>query len=202
MSVNYCSYIIQATALSLLFFSSPVFPANAGEPVAAIAGIWVIDEGASDNTDKQVEKAIKKAGGRIPRTNKKGKERYRGGPPDQEMYDHISYDNILQIEINDPEVQFSYPEGYQRVFYTDDRRRTVSASGDSKSARQDYSFADWEDGKLIVESRPRDGGRITETYSLRAGGQQLRLEVELKPSSFLVPIELVRIFNRYQKEGK
>ena len=116
------------------------------------------------------------------------------------MYDHVSYDSILQIKINDPEVEFTYPKGYDRVFYTDDRSRTASASGDSKSDRQDYSFADWEDGKLIVESRPRDGGWITETYSLQADGQQLRLVTSLKPSSFLVPIKIVRIFNRYQQK--
>jgi len=185
----------------VLLIPVPGFAADSSQPVAGFAGIWVIDETASDDTDKKVEKAIKEAGGRLPRTNKRGRERYRGGPADQEMYDHISYDTILEIKINDPEIQFAYPQSYQRIFYTDDRSRTVSASGSSNSDRKDYSFADWEGGKLMVESRPRDGGWITETYSLQADGQQLRLETQLKPSSFLVPINIVRIFNRYlQKE--
>ena len=185
---------------ALIVAIGPVFADVSKAPVAAFNGIWVVDYDASDDTDRQVEKAIKEAGGRIPRTSKRGRERYRGGPPDQEMYDHISYDSILQIKINDPEVEFTYPKDYQRVFYTDDRSRTVNASGDNKSSHHDYSFADWEGGKLMVESRPRDGGWITETYSLQSDGQQLRLETSLKPSSFMVPIKLVRIFNRYQQK--
>jgi hypothetical protein len=54
---------------------------------------------------------------------------------------------------------------------------------------------------LHVESRPRDGGRIFETYTLEAGGQRLRAELELKPSSFMVPVQLVRYFNRKQQAG-
>ena len=196
------AYKLIIRLLVLVFIALTTGPVSAGEsggPVAAFTGIWVVDYDASDDTDKQVEKAIKEAGGRLPRTRKKGRERYRGGPPDQEMYDHVSYDSILQIKINDPEIEFTYPKGYRRVFYTDDRSRTVNASGDNKSARLDYSFADWEGNKLMVESRPRDGGWITETYSLQSDGQQLRLETSLKPSSFMVPIKIVRIFNRYQQ---
>ena len=193
-------FIIRVLVILLITLATgPVFASESSGPVAAFTGIWVVDYDASDDTDKQVEKAIKEAGGRLPRSRKKGRERYRGGPPDQEMYDHVSYDSILQIKINDPEIEFTYPKDYHRVFYTDDRSRTVNASGDNKSARQDYSFADWEGRKLMVESRPRDGGWITETYSLQSDGQQLRLETSLKPSSFMVPIKIVRIFNRYQQ---
>ena len=187
-------------AIYIALVTGPVFADDTSVPVAGFSGIWVVDLDASDDTDKQVEKAIKEAGGRVPRTKKRGRERYRGGPPEQEMYDHISYDTILQIKINEPEIEFTYPKGYHRVFYTDNRSRTASASGDSKNDQSDYSFADWEGAKLMVESRPRDGGWITETYSLQADGQQLRLETSLKPSSFLEPIHIVRIFNRYQQQ--
>jgi len=161
--------------------------------------MWVIDEGASDDTDRAVEKAIQKAGGRIGHTGKSGKGRYRGGPPEQELYDRISYDDVLEIRCNEPECQFTYPQHYQRVFYTDGRSRSASASGNRDHDNQDYSFAGWEGDTLRVETRPRDGGWIIENYSLEAGDQRLRVELQLKPSSFMVPVEVVRIFNRYQK---
>lgn len=173
--------------------------AQEAEPKAGFDGLWVINEDESDDTDRQVEKAIKDAGGRLPRTGKRGKGRYRGGPSDQELYDHISYDDVLQIRIEEPEVSFNYPEGFRRVFYTDSRSRSFSASDDD---RKDYSFAAWQGDSLLVESRPRDGGRIYETYTLEAGGQRLRLDVQLKPSTFRSAVEIVRVFNRYQEEEK
>lgn len=188
------------TLLFILLTGGVLRAAESTAPVPAFAGIWVVDNNASDDTDKQVEKAIKQEGGRLPRTKKKGRGRYRGGPANQAMYDHISYDEILQIKIETPKIEFIYPKDYRRVFYTDDRSRTVSASGDSNTDQKDYSFADWENGKLLVESRPRDGGWITEAYSLQDKGQRLRLVVRLKPSTFMVPIEIVRIFNRYQQK--
>lgn len=188
------------TALIFLTLSGLCF-ADDSTGLVSFEGIWVINAGESDDTDKQVEKAIKAAGGKIRRTGKKGKGRYRGGPVEQELYDHISYDDILQIHYSDPEFQFVYPEGFKRVFYTDNRSRIISARGNSEDSRQDYSFAGWEGDKLLVESRPRDGGWINETYSLEAAGQRLRVELQLKPSSFLLPIEIVRIFNRYEQQA-
>jgi hypothetical protein len=169
----------------------------AGEavPGASMEGLWMIDEKASDDTDRQVEKAIKAAGGEIPRTGKRGRERYRGGPPEQELYDRISYDNVLEIRYREPEFQFTYPQGYTRVFYTDNRSRSISAKG---AIDHDYSFAGWEDGRLRIESRPRDGGWIIEYYILEPGGQRLRAELQLKPSTFMLPVEIIRVFNRHQ----
>ena len=173
--------------------------AQVPDQAAGFNGIWVIDERESDDTDRQVEKAIKKAGDRIGHTGKYGKGRYRGGPPEQELYDRISYDDILEIRYNAPEFQFTYPQAYKRVFYTDERSRSASASGSRANDNQDYSFADWEGGRLQVETRPRDGGWIIESYTLEAGGQRLRADLQLKPSNFMVPVEIVRFFNRYQQ---
>ena len=187
--------------VGLLLLLPGFCPAQAPSDAAGFNGLWVIDAGASDDTDRQVEKAIKAAGGQIGRTEKRGKGRYRGGPPEQELYDCISYDDVLRISYNDPEFQFIYPQNFTRVFYTDDRSRSASASGDSNDVGRDYSFAGWEGATLRVESRPRDGGWIIENYTLEAGGQRLRAELQLKPSSFGMPVEIVRIFNRYQQQN-
>ena len=183
---------------ALLLLLAPLI--LAGLPRAVVAtpqldGYWVINEKLSDDTDKQVEKAIKKAGGRLPHTDKKGKGRYKGGPADQALYDHISYDEVLRIRENKPEFRFTYEDGFERVFYSDDRSRSVSASSLQSGVRKEYSFAYWEGNKLIVESRPLDGGSIMETYSLDPDGR-LRVKLHLKPLTFLVPIDIVRVFDR------
>lgn len=159
-------------------------------------GQWIINHELSDDTDRQVEVAIKKAGGRIQSGGRKGKGRYRGGPPEQALYDHISYDEVLQLHYSEPEFRLVYEEDFERVFYTDNRKRVVSASGSTAGDGQDFSFASWSGNKLIVESRPRDGGWIHETYQLENDNQQLRIKLELKPSSFSEPINIIRIYNR------
>lgn len=161
-------------------------------------GLWVFNEKASDDTDKQVERAIKEAGGKPPRTGKRGRGRYRGGPPDQALYDHIAYDDVIRIEQDVPEFRFVYPEGFERVFYSDNRSRSISIRDTRED--KDYSFAGWEGDKLVVQSRPRDGGWIIETYSLQGEGDILEIQMEMKPTSFLAPIVITRIFNRYTEE--
>ena len=158
-------------------------------------GDWVINEELSDDTDKQVEKAIRDAGSKIPRTGKKGKGRYRGGPKEQAIYDHISYDDKLTFQYNIPEFKLEYEEGFERIFYSDNRKRVVSASGTIEGDKQDFSFATWDENTLLVESRPRDGGWIFETYEMDEGETRLILTLELKPSSFAEPIHLIRIYD-------
>jgi hypothetical protein len=159
----------------------------------AFNGHWIVNGKLSDDTDKQVERSIIAAGGRATRG---GKGRYRGGPEEHALYDHISYDEVLEFSYTSPEFRLIYSDGFERLFYSDNRRRTVSASGTSNDDRQDFSFASWHDNKLLVESRVRDGGWILETYTLEADGKQLRVTMELQPSSFPVPINLTRIYGR------
>lgn len=187
-------------AILCLWIVSPAITiAQASEGNSAFNGAWVINEELSDDTDKQVEKAIKAAGGKP--TKRKGKGRYKGGPKEQALYDHISYDEILRIQYNHPRFHLAYAEGFERTFYTDGRSRSFSARG-SRRERQDYSFASWDgERKFIVESRPRDGGRTTEMYSLTQDGKQMRVELYLEPLSFLVPIEIVRVYDRAGQAG-
>lgn len=193
MRLYLCS--ITPLLLALLFANSHVVTADDIADQPAFNGHWVINEQLSDDTDRQVEKAIIAAGGRATRG---GKGRYRGGPEEHALYDHISYDETLEFNYNDPEFQLVYDEGFTRIFYSDDRRRTVSASGTSDDDGQDFSFASWDGNNLLVESRVRDGGWILETHTLQSEGSQLRVAMELKPSSFPVSINLTRVYDRIQ----
>jgi len=164
-----------------------------------IIGYWVINDELSDNTDDQVEEAIKAAGGRVERRSffaKKVEDRYRGGPADQELYDRLSYDDVLTISYNDPEMVFEYADNFRRVFHTDGRRRSTGVNDYFDSGGADFSFGNWNGEQLLVEGRPRDGGYTLETYTLEAQGQRLRIEMTLEPFVFGAPINLVRVFDR------
>lgn len=174
----------------------------AEEGHSAFNGVWVINNELSDDTDRQVEKAIKEAGGKLARGGKKGKGRYKGGPPEQAMYDHISYDEILHFQYTEPEFRLVYEDDFERIFHSDGRQRSASASGKNRAERRDFAFASWSGPKrLLVESRPRDGGRTSEVYSLEkstSGEDLLRVELELNPLMFSGPLHIVRVYQRRQ----
>ena len=163
-----------------------------------LTGNWVVNHELSDDTDIAVEKSIKKAGGKVKRARgKKGKirGRHKGGPEDQALYDHVAYDEFLEIEQQGTRFSFTHADGFKRTFFADNRGRVVSASGSHTDDDQDFSFGYWEDGKLVVESRPRDGGNLTEVYAIVPETGQLRVELYLEPLKFPVPIDIVRIFD-------
>jgi hypothetical protein len=163
-----------------------------------MAGDWVFNEELSDNSDDQVEEAIKEGGGKVPRRffRKRPEDFYRGGPPEQELYDRISYDDVLHIEVADPEFRFTYAGDYQRIFHTDGRRRSTTANSFYAEGGEDFSFGNWEAGALVVEARPRDGGFTLETYTLEEGGNRLRVEMTIEPGSFRGAISLTRVYDR------
>lgn len=163
-----------------------------------IVGSWVINEELSDNTDDRVEAAIKAAGGKVRRRwfRKREEDYYRGGPAEQELYDRISYDDVLRIEYDEPEFRFEYADNYVRIFHTDGRRRSSAANDFYSRGAEDFSFGNWEGNSLLVEARPRDDGFTLETYTLQAGGSQLLVKMQIQPNSFGEPIELTRVYDR------
>ena len=190
--------IAKVVTLSLLMGCGAALSFGEETPIHPIVGNWRINEELSEDTDEAVEAAIEKAGGKVSRSwfKKKEKGRYRGGPEEQELYDRISYDNILRIDYTEPEFWFGYADGYQRVFHTDGRTRTVEASDHYANGGKDFAIAQWEGEVLYVEGRPRDGGFTLETYTVENNGKQLRAELELKPANFGAAVKVVRIYDR------
>ena len=174
-------------------------PVSLAQLEQEMAGSWVINEDLSDNTDRQVEASLKAAGQKIHRSIfDRRKDRYRGGPPEQELYDHISYDKELTLQLQRPAFTFTYDDGFVRPVYTDNRTRSVSLSGIEEV--KDFSFAHFEDGKLLVEGRPRDGGFTQESYALINDGTQLQADLYIQPDSFQEPIEIHRVYDRKPSE--
>lgn len=164
-----------------------------------IVGDWVINDDLSDDTDDQVEEAIEAGGGEGGRGFfNRQEDFYRGGPPEHELYDRISYDDILTIEYSNPELRFTYEDNFLRVFHTDGRRRRTTANDFFEEGGSDWSEGNFEAGALVVEARPRDGGFATEIYTLENEGNRLRIEMLIQPLSFREPIELVRYFDRVE----
>jgi hypothetical protein len=169
------------------------FSAQAQDP--GLVGSWVINESLSDNTDKQVEAALKAAGERVSRSLfDRRKDRYRGGPAEQELYDRLSYDMVLEIRADGDYDQFEYADDFVRPVFTDDRRRSVSLN--ALDSVDDFSMGHWEGNRLLVEAHPRDGGATNETYTLLSGGAQLKAEFFIRPANFTETIELTRIYDR------
>jgi hypothetical protein len=179
-------------------FYSQILLAAENPTSEMLVGRWVINEDRSDNTDDQVEVAIKEGGGKVKRRwfAKRDDDFYRGGPAEQELYDRISYDDVLTISIDGVQCSFEYADSFTRIFYTDGRKRQSSANSFYSEGGEDFSLSYWENENLIVEARPRDGGFTLETYSLSDNGNTLTIAMQLEPLSFGAAINLVRVFNR------
>jgi hypothetical protein len=187
------------TAAGLLFLS-PTLPAQpainaTADPVMDMAGTWRFNAEQSDDTDDVVEKALRDMGEKVRRGwFEKRDDVYRGGPAEQELYDRISYDKLLEIDLEGDTYHFTYAGEFERPIYTDNRSRAVSLA--ELDSVEDFSLGHWENGKLLVEARPRDGGFVEESYALINGGTQLQVDLYIKPRTFEDAFELVRVFDR------
>lgn len=200
-SSSYLPYVRFFRQLGLLGLvcASFVVAAQTSPFGTELQGSWVINDDLSDNTDDQVEEAIEAGGGKGGRgLFNRQEDFYRGGPPEHELYDRISYDDVMQIEFEAPEFRFTYEDGYRRIFHTDGRRRRASANDFYSEGGEDWSSGLLENNSLVVEARPRDGGFTIETYTLENNGARLRIEMLIQPDSFREPIELVRFFDRVE----
>jgi hypothetical protein len=163
--------------------------------VPEIAGTWRFNKDLSDDTDDKVEEALREMGQKARRGwFERRDDVYRGGPAEQELYDRLSYDKLIEIDLAGDVYHFTYAGEYERPIYTDNRSRAVSLN--ELDRVEDFSLGHWENGKLLVEARPRDGGFAEETYTLINNGTQLEVELYIKPREFQQPIELVRVFDR------
>lgn len=193
--------ILYALGTALILPVFPIAPLFAQENAALpnLAGTWVFNESQSDDTDKKVEAALREAGEKITRRFwNQQEDYYRGGPPEQELYDRMSYDRLLDIDMSGTVYHFTYADEFERLIYTDNRSRTVSLN--DLESLEDFSLGHWENGKLLVEAHPRDGGIAQETYTLINGGTQLQVEFHIQPRTFQEVIELTRVFDRQTGE--
>lgn len=165
------------------------------QTVPDITGNWRINEQLSDETDKQVERALRASGQKVSSSwFDRRKDKYRGGPAEQELYDRFSYDPVLTISTAENGYIFEYADSFSRTVFTDNRSRAVSLT--ALDSVEDFSLGHWENERFLVEAHPRDGGFASEVYTLQNGGAQLQVEFVIRPSSFSEEIELKRVYDR------
>lgn len=186
----------KCTLLCMFMVAASVGLAKNSTAGPDLNGTWVLNLDESDDPDRKIERAIRDVGGRPDSDGKRGRGRYKGGPVEQEIYDHLIYDATLQITQSSAEVRIGYAEGFERRFYIDGRSRTVSASGSSSGDARDFSFGAWNGQTLNVEAKPRDGGWTQEAYTLESGGTQLRAVLKLKPLLFPAVVEVELVYER------
>ncbi len=164
----------------------------------ALPGHWRVNDKLSDNTDDKVEKAMEASGAKLQKKwFDKRKDKYRGGPADQELYDRLSYDPVLTISEQADSYLFEYADGYKSVVYTDNHSHAVSLN--ALEASDDFLMGQWDGRKFQVEMHPRDGGYVNATYELiEAGknGKRLQANFTIKPGSFTEIIKLERVYDR------
>jgi hypothetical protein len=161
-----------------------------------ISGAWVLNIKESDDPDKKVERAIRDVGGRPDADGKSGRGRYKGGPKEQEIYDHLIYDETLNVTQSGPEIRMEYADGFARSFFTDGRGRTVSASGSASGDTGDFAFGAWAGNILNVEAKPRDGGWTQESYTVDPETGKLHVALKLKPLLFPAVVEAQLVYDR------
>ncbi len=175
-------------------------PARAVDPAAAaLAGEWIANLDESDDIDELIEDQVSLRGGNIepsPGMSRSDRGRYRGGPPEQAFYDHVSYDDGMLIEPQGEEFRLvhRHPQGDLERRFGRIGGRSVSAS-DARE-RKDYSFYYWDGNTLVVESRPRDSGRAKERYSIDPDSGRLKVELDLSPTTFSGRIQAIRYYDR------
>lgn len=165
-----------------------------------LEGRWIADFEASDDVDAVVEKLIRARGGKpkpAPGKSSGDRGRYRGGPPEQALYDHLAYDDMFEIRVEGEDLLLVHDGEEGRI----ERRvapsgggRTVTASGAAE--RKDHSFWYPDGDAVVIETRARDSGRIRERYALDPQSGELRLALRLAPTEFPGVIEVVRVFDR------
>lgn len=176
----------------------------------ALVGHWRVNEKLSDDTDDAVEKALKASGGKLLEHKwfDSRKDKYRGGPAEQELYDRLSYDPVLTITERADSYVFEYADHYQSVVYTDNRSHAVSLN--ALEASEDFLMGHWEAGKFQVEMHPRDGGYVNATYMLidagkketgqkdvgnKVANKRLQALFVIKPGTFTEEIKLERVYD-------
>jgi hypothetical protein len=191
-----CSYRLRHSFRIVLFCCAALFSAvDVQAQETTVIGQWTFNQADSDVTDRKVEDALRAMGQKVNRSwFSRDREKYRGGPPEQELYDRISYDSTLTIETGEEFYLFTYDDNWERPVYLDDRARSVSLN--NLGNVEDFSFAHWENTALLVEGRPRDGGFSNERYSVSNDGKQLTVEIYAMPGSFTAPVEVTRVYDR------
>lgn len=160
-----------------------------------LTGRWLLNAKESEDPRKMMRKATPPRD-RFERDEDGGRGRSRALPlPDaaRPFTEPWFSDSPLQISAEGPRMSIDYADGTRRTFYTDGRSRIVSAR--EAPDPTGYSSGYWDGDALVVQTQPRDGGRIVERFELSADRQHLRVKMQARPIYAPFSFEVERVYD-------
>ena len=174
-------------AAALILLSSLGFAA----PIANLSGRWILNTDLSDDPLQKREEAFARKGGAPPSGGpggRRGNSPPEGPRPDVEGF--FESFEFLEIVHQDPKLLITDAVGREHTLFTDNRKTEEERSGGTARLR-----AKWEDGRVVVRTRPAHGPSFTETYLASADGQQLTVVMEIEGRGSMPDITIRRVYD-------
>jgi len=150
-------------------------------------GTWRLNRELSDKPQEKVKEAVGKKGalGRMI-----GGRAAQGRMQDR-MKNNEALAEVLRIIHNDPEFQVTGNNNFSRQLFTDGRK--VSAT--TPKGESFETTARWQGSQLVVVTQRANGGKLTQTYTLGQGGEQMIVLIQIAGQRLDRPIEIRFVYD-------
>ncbi|HEY6401135.1 MAG TPA: hypothetical protein VI479_06985 [Blastocatellia bacterium] len=101
------------------------------------------------------------------------------------------FGELLKITHSDPEFQVAGNNDFSRTIVTDGRK--VSAT--TPKGESIETTARWQGSQLVVVTQRANGGKLTQTYSLGEGGEQMTVLIQIASQRLDRPIEMRFVYD-------
>ncbi len=156
--------------------------AMAGRP--NFTGTWRLNRELSDKPQEKVKEAAGRKGGALGRM-------MGGRAARDRMKDNQALAEVLKIVHNDPEFQVIGDNNITRRLFTDGRKvNFTTPKGETVE-----TTARWQGSRLVVETKRLNGGKVTQTYALGEGGEQMIVLTQIVSQRLNRPIELRFVYD-------
>jgi hypothetical protein len=150
-------------------------------------GTWRLNRELSDKPQEKVKEAAGRKGalgGIIGGRAAQGKLQDR-------MKNNEALAEVLKITHNDPEFQVTGNNDLSRRIFTDGRK--VSAT--TPKGESVETTARWHGSQLVVVTQRANGAKLTQTYTLGEGGEQMIVLIQIAGQRLERPIEIRFVYD-------
>jgi hypothetical protein len=186
---------------------------------APIIGRWQLDTAASGNAAKElkgIQQSKRKRSSKAEQRHSSG----QGGSTQQRYWEEANAGNEwrhtdalgyagpmqrllesenLEIVPNDKGYLFIYADGYERSVAPNPGGRVFTASGEELVKTEiGYTLAYWDAATLVLETRIKGGGKLTERVSTSKDGSRLSMSIEIDRRDWKWIAKVGRFFDRSQ----
>jgi hypothetical protein len=150
-------------------------------------GTWRLNRELSDKPQEKVKEAVGKRGALGRMIGGRGAQ----GKIQDRMKNMEGFGEVLKITHNDPEFQVSGNSDVSRQIFTDGRK--VSAT--TPKGESFETTAHWQGSQLVVVTQRANGGKLTQTYSLAEGDEQMIVLIQIAAQRLDRPIEMRFVYD-------